>query len=111
MLRDRIFILKGILLLSFFHFFKYLVRSVSLARSIDKPSKIQFLLPLQRRADKGDDEIINYSKTGRNVILKMEKNLREPKPIPTDATKSRKRTFKKQMEIYQAKKIELAHYK
>lgn len=110
MLKDRTFILKGILLLSCFQFFKYLVRSVSLARSIDKPSRMQFL-PLQKRTDKGDDEIINYSKTGRNVILKMEKNLREPKPIPTDATKSRKRTFKKQMEIYQAKKVELEHYK
>ena len=99
-----------ILLVSFLHSFKHLVRSVSLARNVDKTSIQSF--PLEKRADKGEDDKIDYSRAGKhNVILKMEKKLREPKPVPTNAPKSRKKAFKKQMETYQAKKIELAHYK
>lgn len=81
------------------------------ARWSDCVSANEFITLQKRTNDQNKQKKIDYKSTSRHVIRSLEKKLKEPKPIPGNATKSQKRTYKRRLQDFEKKKEELERYR
>lgn len=102
-------LVKKLLFLSYLQLLSDSVWSTDIV-SVNKSSKTDLNF-LHRRSEKGDDKKFDYHKSARHIIRSKEKKLKEPKPIPDNATPSRKGVYQKTLNNYQRKRAELERYK